>query len=652
MDYWILVFIALVLFFYAVSFLTGLIFPNSFLIEGPSQFIQRVVLGYSILIIVIRFCLRSDYPMIVGYMVLAPLILFGAFKAIRNFKLPGMNFLILGPYLLVMLYAAWIVAYPIIFSGAIFYGNHDPGDLNGFSAGFLKDGGLWSDLMMVGSDQAQNGRWWQSSGQEYSFPDYRAAVGFDNFVMLQRWGLPIISAQMSIIPMVPIWLSVFTAAASFFMLIPVIIYDFARKNSIGKIESVLLSYAVPGVSLCLLWYEGLFAHIAAMPVLLLFSFYLPSILSKQHSIGQYFIAGLLVTSLLGTWGEGVNLIIILSLGLILYEFIYKKPVEPFRWCSLIRVVNLLKAGGLISIFCVMISPQAAIDFSLLTLNRISHGFSPGILGFNWSILDIFSPLPFIRISGDQLPNMQLLVQRGSAGRIVESAIFLTLALFFYRSKYFINLIIAVFAIFIFSLTRQPYVFWNVVTILQPIIFLSFYLIIRERLSARGNLLVLFIVTIATVYSVLTLQKDYRLYSRSIYEDQFQVKKSSRVSLNSSLAYLTPSLAEGYLRLGWDGPLFWVNKIDSWLGLKVSYKSEYDKNLDVVAYFNCSLEGADRCRAINQYTNGSLQEYQQYPTGIKVKDLLDQDGVVNKKRMSEEVKRIYGVQYEKLNQTLP
>ena len=119
-----------------------------------------------------------------------------------------------------------------------------------------------------------------------------------------------------------------------------------------------------------------------------------------------------------------------------------------------------------------------------------------------------------------------------------------------------------------------------------------------------------------------------------------------------MAYLTPSLAEGYLRLGWDGPLFWVNKIDSWLGLKVSYKSEYDKNLDVVAYFNCSLEGADRCRAINQHTNGSLQEYQQYPTGIKVKDLLDQDGVVNKKRMSEEVKRIYGVQYEKLNQTLP
>lgn len=652
MDYWALVFLVLVLIFYAFSFLIGLLFPNSFLIEGPSQNIQRVILGYSIFIIVIRFCLRSDYPMFVGYIVLALLALLGLFNAAKNFKLSGIKFLILGPYLLAMLYTVWIVAYPIIFSGAIFYGNHDPGDLNGFSAGFLKDGGSWSDLMAIGNDLAQNDSWWQSSGREYSFPDYRAAVGFDNFVMLQRWGLPIISAQMSAILKLPTWFGVFVAATVFFMLIPVVIYDFARKNCISKIQSILLSYSVSGVSLCLLWYEGLFAHIAAMPILLLFTFYLPSFFSNRNSIGQYFVAGLLVTSLLGTWAEGVNLLIVLSLGLILFRLIYKIPAEPLYQGNVIQVMHFLKAAGFISIFCVIISPQAAIDFLLLTFNRISHGFSPGILGFNWSILDIFSPLPFIRISGDQLPNMELLVQRGSTGRIVESVIFLTIILFFYRSKYFINLIISVFAIFVFSLTRQPYVFWNVVTILQPIILLSLYLIFRERFSLRVNFLAILIFTIATMYSVVSLQNDYRLYSRSIYEDQFQVKKISPVSLYPAVAYLTPSLAGGYLRLGWDGPLFWVNKIDSWLGLKVSFKSEYHKNLDVVAYFNCSLEGADRCNAINQHTNGLLKEYQQYQTGIKVKDLLDQDGVVNKKRMSEEVKRIFGVQYEKLNQTLP
>jgi hypothetical protein len=389
-----------------------------------------------------------------------------------------------------------------------------------------------------------------------------------------------------------------------------------------------------------------------MPILLLFCFYLPSIFSKQHSIYQHFCAGLLFTSLLGTWSEGVNLLIILILGLILFNLIFKASAYPLRQSNLNLAIHSLKAAGFISIFCAMLSPQAVVDFLLLTFNRVSHGFSPGILGFNWSLLDILTPLPFIRISGEQLPNMQLLVQRDSTGRIIESLIFLTTSLFFYRSKYFINLIIAVFTIFIFSLIRQPYVFWNVVTILQPIVFLSIYLIIRERFSNKICFSIVFIFTIFTLYSVLNLQKDYRLYSRSIYENQFQVKKSSQVSLNSAVAYLTPSLSEGYLRLGWDRPLFWVNKIDSWLGLKVFYKTEYDKNLDVVAYFNCSLEGVDRCKAINQHANGSLQEYQQYQTGIKVKDLLGQDGVVNKKRMSEEVKRIFGVEYEKLNQTLP
>jgi hypothetical protein len=652
MEYWILIALLSILVFYAASFSIGLSIPNSFLIEGPSHSIQRIVLGYSIFIIAVRFCLRSDYPILIGYLFLALLLIFGLFTNLRSFKRPRANFIVLVPYLFAILYTAWIVAYPIIFSGAIFYGNHDPGDLNGFSVGFLKDGNSWSDLIGIGSSEAQNNSWWQSSGLEYTYPDYRAAVGFDNFAMLQRWGLPIIAAQLSIILKMPVWLEVFISAAAFFMLIPAIIYDYAQNKHINKIESILLSYSVSGVSLSLLWNEGLFAHIAAMPILLLFSFYLPSFFNKRLSIGQCFGTGLLITSLLGTWGEGVNLLIVLILGLILCRFIFKESSEPFPQSNTTLAIDSLKAVGFASIFCVIISPQAALDFLLLTVNKMSNGFSPGILGFNWSILDILAPLPFVRISGEQLPNMQLLVQRGPTGRIIESLIILFIALFFYKSKYFINLIIAVFSIFVFSLARQPYVFWNVVTILQPIIYLSIYLIIRERFSPKVSFVTIFIFTIVTMYSVFNLQKDYSLYSRSIYADQFQVKNTSRVNLNEPVAYLTPSLAGGYLRLGWDRPLFWVNKIDSWLGLKVSYKSELHKNLEVVAYFNCASEGEARCNAIKKNAIQPLQEYQQYQTGIKVKDLLDQDGVIDKKRMAEEVKRIFGVDYEKLNQTLP
>ncbi len=638
--------------FYIASFLLGSSISTSLMIVGPSHSVQRVVLGYSLLIVVLRFCLRNDYPLIVGYIFLIPLFFLGLLSVIRCFKSTNINFLSFIPYLLCVVVVVWIAAYPIFFSNVIFYGNHDPGDLNGFSAGFLKGGNSWSDLMAIGNDATHKSMWWQSSGREYSFPDYRAAVSYDNFAMLQRWGLPIVAAQMSFLLKLPVWLGVFSSAAAFFFLIPIIIYDFAQKNGISKFESILLSYSVSGVSLCLLWYEGLFAHIAAMPILLLFSFYLPSIFSKRHLIYHYFGAGLLATSLLGTWGEGVNLLIILFIGLILFKFIYGMSTISISESRTSRVISLVKAAGFSSIFCVLLSPQAVIDFSLLTFNKISHGFSPGILGFNWSIFDIFAPLPFIRISGDNLPNFQLLVQAGPTGRIIESLIFLIISMFFYKSKYFISLIIPVFTIFIFSLARQPYIFWNVATILQPIIFLSIYLMIRERFSAKVNYFVILIFTVLTMYSVSMLQKDYSLYSRSISEDQFQVKIANQGSSNTPVAYITPSLAEGYLRLGWEAPLFWVNKIDSWLGLKIIYSTEHSKNLEVVAYFSCSVEGVDRCRAINQHTSQSMEGYQQYPTGLKVKDFLDEGGVVDRKRMAEEVKRIFGVEYKKLSQTLP
>jgi hypothetical protein len=635
---------------YSISFLLGNIISNKNLIIGASSNIQKIIIGYSIIAIIIQICIRSDYPLYVAYTVLFILLLIGTFRCFKYFHSLNYNFLIIILSLISTLLIIWIVAYPLLFSGAIFYGNIDPGDLNGFASGYLIDRPTWSNMMLMRNEMSLSGIWSRSSGIEYSYPDYRAAVSYDNFIILRRWLLPIISSEISRILQLPTWFGVFFGGLSFFLLIPVVIFDFCRRNSLSLPESLMLAYSVCGISLPLLWYEGLFAHIAAMPILLLFIFNITSIFSGTHSIGKYFVISLLTISLLITWAEGISLLIILFFGYVLAQFIFSR-----RGNSLLKyklILNKFVASGYILILCILISPQIVIDFILLNINRLVHGFSPGILGFNWSLLDIFLPFPFVRIVGGNLPNIQLFFERDVSGRIIESLVLFLFTLCLFKNKLFLNLLIAVFTIFVFSATGQPYVFWNIATILQPIILISIYLFLRESISKKINITILIIFMSLTIYSMLIIQKDYSKFSRSIYQEHFQVKKVSEFNPSSRVAYLTPSLAEGYLRLGWDQPLYWVNKIDSWLDLKVQYKTESDKNLNIVAYYNCSLEGLDRCMAINKYSNGSLKEYQQYSTGLKLNDILGLDGTVDKKRMSEEVRRIFGVEYQKLNQTLP
>lgn len=639
-----------VLLFYLASFLIGNAVSNKLLIEGPSLLIQRVLIGYSVFILIIKFCLRSDYPYLIGYFPILILLIIGVYKFISEFRWASVRISKLAVNIFASLIFFWVAFYPIIFSDAIFYGNLDPGDLNGFSAGYLSDGGSWSSLLSMRDSIFGSSSWWNLTGQEYSLSDYRASVSYDNFVMLQRWGLPIASSEISKLFQLPIWFGVFTATLSLFMLIPAIVFDFCKENKATTVESWLLSQSVAGVSIVILWYEGLFAHIAAMPVLLFLLFNFLKIFKNGYANFKCLIPSLFIASLLCTWFESVNVVVVVYLATVITLLLFKNSNKDLTKSRMDSLIEALKFGFAIAIFCIIISPHSLIDFFLINLSRIYSGFSPGILGLNWSMLDILLPFPLIRVIDGNLPNINLWIEMGPLGRIIESAIALSLCFIFYKSKYFINLFIFALSILIFSLLKQPYVFWNVVTILQPVIFSFVYLSIDKKILKIRKTFLLFIFSIATVSSIFVLQHDYSIYSRHIYREQFSLIQESSID-SKEIAYITPSLSAGYLRLGWDAPLIWINRIDSWLGLKVKY-SNFEKDIEIVAYYNCQSEGKERCAQIKKYGNKSLVENNQFRTGNTVRDFLNKDGSVDKLKLEAEVFKLFGIKYEKLNQSLP
>lgn len=629
----------------ALTLLIGFAWPRAWLLPDAGPLVQRTVLGYSALNLIFAFAYRNSLPPYAPWFVIGALCI-RSFASIghaatrtslrRFFNLERPNYafffvlLSLAPYVC-------IAYFPWLNDSAVFFSSIDPPDLNGFAAGFLKDGGDWRQLQILFKEAAGHARWWEPVKDHWTLADYRGAVALDTLVLLLRWGHAAVAAQMSWVTDRPIWFGVFVATALPFFLCPVIVMDACRARGASAPVACVLTVCAAGTAGSLLWNEGLFAHIAATPILTLIMLHFVAFSTKCMRLGQRLSLACLLSTLVITWSDSIAILVVLASILITISFI-----SPLRTgiCSGALLTHMVACG----VLCVAIAPQFIAGFVLIYLGRLAHGFSPGILTAGWSLAGILLPFPIISIRGPETPGIALLFSAGLGHRLAEIICLLALGAFLFarRCREGIELIVVALTAFVFTVGNQPYVFWNTIITIQPSLIINTFFALPERVAAirRGQAAIVY--ALAMVVTQWTLQHQYGLHATPIHARQFDTDFSLAVS-GKRFAYLTPTLASGYQRLGWHGELYWANRRRSWEDRFVTYRGSAETDRLLYLYFDRDVEGTARCDAIMKATGGRLREKQVLPTTTTIGSLLDHNGMVDKGLLDALIVKEFGVQ---------
>lgn len=618
-------------------FLIGSAIPKSFFSSNLSIDLQRVTIGYALFVILQGVSFVYGYANLIVLLVIT-LSLIGAYKLL---KYSEKTILKLDLFSLVIPLSFLLIVFTPFLFGAIFFGNIDPGDLHGYAVGYLKEGG-WSKLYQSWNQLGTETSPWQSSGEQYSFSDYRLAVAFDYLVFSIRWGMPVIANWINQNFNQEIYIGILVASAIPLFISPLILYDFFKRKFDLQLSStaLFLTFLSFGVSTpVLLWHEGLLNHIAVLPIFILMLLAIDDILGNP-SVKKIVIFSLLYIASITIWSEASILIIIYAAaycGLSLIEI----QTASDRKSYLNRICFIL---SLVALFSFLIFPEALMDFIYLCLNRVKHHYPPGILAFDWSLLDIALPFPVVWVNKNASSNIQLLFHFSKYQRIIEASILLAISFFIYlKDKSFKGLLVSTMIIFVFSLLNKPYIYWNVVTLLMPLIVLGMYSMLRNRFNETYLKKSFVLLSLLGICFMQFLQYQYSGISQSIKPYQFNLDDTA-LKGEKRIAILTPTLKNGYLRYGWNHNFHWVNKTVSWFGQVVKFRNN-DQSLLIAYYFDCEVEGYETCGVIKK--NTGLRDKKLYLSNIKVSDICDENGNISDEKILKIKNNFFGqgIKYE-------
>jgi hypothetical protein len=609
---------------FALIFLLGIIYfivgnsvPDSFFNSTLSLNLQKICIGYGIFAVIQGLFFVYSIPYLLEFFFIF-FLFFGVYRLIKYNK---KNIFKLDFLSLFLPFSFFLIVFTPFFFGAIFFGNVDPGDLHGYAVGYLKEGS-WAKLHDSWRHVGTNASPWEGSGEQYSFSDYRLAVAFDYLVFSVRWGMPVIANWVNQNFHQDVYVGILVSSALPFFLAPLLVYDFFKKKFNLRCSSItfFLTFLSFGISTpVLLWHEGLLNHVAVLPIFILMLLTADDLL-EMPNLKKILIFSLLYVASITIWSEA-SILIAIYLAIYVF-FILIERERRLNYSDYIKRIIIL--GILIFLCSFLIFPEALIDFIYLCFNRIKHHYPPGILAFDWSFLDIFLPFPLVWVDAKIANNIQLIFNFSKYQRIIEAIIFLGISFWFYsRDKGSRNLFIVAIIIFLFSILNKPYIYWNVVTLLMPLIVYGMYAFIKNIFPEYSLKSYCIIISILGLSFTQFLQYRYAGISQSIKPNQFSLDETNLKS-EKKIAILTPSEKNGYLRYGWNHDFHWLNKRVSWFGQNVQFRNN-DKSLIVAYYYDCEIEGAKMCEIIKRTTG--LSERKIYLSNLRVSEILDVNGRV-------------------------
>lgn len=623
--------------------LVGHVFPRSWLLSGSSAQLQRILLGFASLVIILRFPYREQLPIVIGPIVVAALALCGAVMVIRRWVGGAVkaNRRQGAAKDMVREWAIWALAIlpslalfygPLVARDALFLPTVGP-DLYGnlISAGYIAAGHELGDLLQSMHQVTGNYKWWNLGHQHWTLPDFRQAVAIEFFLRSIRWGHAVITSLISRVTGEPVWIAFYALMAFSAALFPSTIIDAARSRGISPMRTALVAIIVTATqTYVLMLNEGIDVQFIAMPVVAFLLFNFHRLMTEVGSIGQKISVAILLSALITTFGEGVQVIIIYAAILTMLIAVRYR----FRLLVLVRMsVAILAIGG----FCIAVGPVAVVDFVLWSLIRLRDNFNGGALALHWSPMSIIFSIPYVTLVPESSPH--LVVADGWTGRAVEAVVLIGLGIAVARRRIDegIEILAAAGAVFLFVVLNMLYPLWKATTMLQPLFVVCVVAVLPECLGILRKGALLAVYTAFALFGGGRLLTQYVHHGLPVRPNQFVINESAAKGEN--LVLLTPSVSVVYLGLGASHPLYLVRGWELF-GLVHNFRIDNIDNLHIGIYYDCDAEGKLRCAEIRQATG--LPPRMVRPLSLRLSVLEDRLGHVSDAQVDSFIKATFGV----------
>jgi len=635
--------------------LVGSLVPSSSFFDCFSKSGQQVLAGFIFLILLYRLPYRHDFPVFFADFIFVSTIFVALLKAITSITRLGKSCAIgnMKQYVygfteiksMLPIFVATPIIFTLIFPAlsrdAIFFFNHGP-DLDGnlMSSAYLLDGYRRYEILKNFEQSVGSLDWWNLKISNYlALPDFRQPTAIEFFLRSHRWSHAVLTALISRASGEPVWFGFFTLVSFSVLLTSKLLVDFMHRNKLSTKAAAFSALLIfSSQSYVLMIYEGILVQLIATPIMLFLSLNWEWITNKVR-VSQLVFVGTLISGLMSTYGEGVQIVAALAMVVCIFDYI--KNHRQHKFGNLEQVKNQLLL--LLIIFCV--NPVAFVDFITWTLGRLDFNFAGGALHLHWSLIALLLPIPNVYLTGPNLPGINLIFSSSYGERLIE-IIVLTIALScaaYYLTASAKRIYILSIVIFAAVLTGHNYALWKVATALQPVL-LSYILISAFKLFHSR---VLHIITLAlvllNVIGNASLLSNYYNFAQPMRFETVR-KKDSQLTLDTQIPFLTPSQSRIYLQRGMFGPLNWINGGYRGPDWEPNFYYSDASNAELFAYYDCDAEGIVRCKNIRNH-NPKAQAMKLFPTGLTVSELLSSDGVIDRRKVNEAIGKVFNVNPE-------
>lgn len=522
-----------------------------------------------------------------------------------------------------------IPLFPYFQSGSLFLHQVGP-DLGGhlLSAATLREGRTYSDFVGVLKATAGEVPWWRLTDRPWGAADFKWALEVEFFLRSMRYGHAALTTAISCIFRFPVAEALLVAVCVSQVLAGFGIARFFRHHSVPSDQASLLStIIVCSHSYIILQREGITAQLFALPLLVfLFTSLSKSIVDKL-SVSDVIRSGLVVAALGVTMTEALQMfatLVLFSLVVVSLRFRHQ------TWG--IVLPNILKVG----LVAAVLLNLYLLDFLRVVFLRSQQSFrytSFGDLG--WEPISTLASLPYMKVTS--VPGLNVSIQARPSVVIALTVLICAAICIFRRELALPVLSVALSAaitLFAVALTGGGYPLWKTTVMFQPIFILWVVLLLRKFLAHQTVTVLLTLYCSVILWSGLNLLRQYEEYSIKLKSDSFTLsvqngdnKADQPFVLVTPLSsgfyqYLGSSISFGYANSEW-GPIF----RDEQRGWQLGF------------YYSCEIEGADRCKVIEQ---SGLEAKRLYLTDLTVEQLLDNTGRIRGDLLDQLVMETYGV----------
>jgi hypothetical protein len=628
--------------FLSICLVIGKSLSDTWLFPNLSRPLQQILIGFSILVVVLRFSFREHTPVAFAFAILVALgaiglarLIFAVMKTSASSPAITTNRTRSWLYLLLVLPAITIVFFPLVSSGTIFFQNRGP-DLDGhlLSAAFIFDGNSYPGLLRSFEQASGSFEWWNYKNAHWHLPDFRESIAVEVFIRSGRYTHAVLSSMISWISGEPIWFGYFIVTGCSALLCALIIFDACQARSMKPVYCFFLTILLTtSHTYVLMMYEGIVGHLIAMPFLLFITLNYRLLYAGSSSTEQRVVLAILLSALLSTFGEGIQILAIFTALFLLLSFVLRNWLgswTPGILASITTVLGLLIA----------VSPSVFSDFILWSYYRFMQNFSGGALHANWSILSIVGSVPYVKVPFSGATKPFILASDGT--RLLEAGILMALGsiLAYRKHPSGLDITLAATTLLVFSLPNHSYATWKVAAIFQALITISAFQALPERLSIFRKDWLLYGLVGLSIVGLIHLLWQYDRYAVHIDQEQLEITRSSLHG--ETFAIITPSPSHVYFKLGTTGEAY-LPSLDWSRDWRQDFSIGKAPRLNIALYYDCAAEGDVRCKTITEFIGGSVKPRTLVPTAVPITRLLDEKGLVNQTAFDTFIRDTYGVE---------